>query len=173
MSNSAKGGAQVAAVIIGSLMASSLARAEGQNIKINASFDMIVDCNEPVQLSNVPVHSNFKGVLNSDKTGSADLTLTAGFGSNTIHFEGGLGTRPQPAPGGTAMLHVLPGNRLETTWGLPNENIMAILKVSGHSCEASLNFRLKSGSGQYSLFDGQRFYFCARPRLTGTSCTVE
>jgi hypothetical protein len=153
------------------LLCTVYAHAEGASVHVNASFDLSVNCDQPKQLSDVPVHGDIKGVLNSDRTGAIDLTLAA-ITTNTIHFDGKLGGKPQSVPGGTATLHILSGNRLQGIWGLPNDNIIATITVTGQTCEAGLDFKLKYGNKQYSLFDGANFYFCSRPKLVQKTCSV-
>jgi hypothetical protein len=147
------------------------ARADGNAINFNFNFQMSIDCEQPKQINDVPVNGAGSGVLNLNKTGSVDLTLTA-LTSNTLHFEGKLGGRPTPAPGGTTSIRIIGGNRLQAIWELPNNQIVTTVKISSHSCKASVNFKLKHGNNQYTLFDGQNFYFCSRPRLISTSCSL-
>lgn len=63
-----------------------------------------VDCQQPIAATNIPISGDGTGVLNSDGSASADATETAFVFSNTIHFDGRTGARPQPAPAGTALV---------------------------------------------------------------------
>ena len=75
-------------------------------IHFDASFDLSVDCDQPKELRDIPVHGHGTGVVNADKTSSADLTISA-ITSSDIHFEGSHLGVPQPAPGGTGTISLI------------------------------------------------------------------
>jgi hypothetical protein len=148
------------------------ASAETSGIHFDIEFRMSVDCDQPKQVSDVPVNGSGSGVLNLDKTGSLDLTLTA-LTTSTLHFEAKLGSQASPAPGGTTIMRILSGNRLQAIWELPTDQVIATVLVSNRGCRAAVDFKLTHGNTQYSMFDGQNFYFCSRPRLIDTSCSLK
>ena len=73
---------------------------------------------------------------------------------------------------GTVVDLTIQSNRLRMIWSLPNNEFTVDITASKAGCKAAINTRLKGGSRQYSLFDGGRFLFCAKPRITQTSCNI-
>jgi hypothetical protein len=139
-------------------------------IRFHGGFDAVVDCDRPIAVRNFTVHGDASGVLNADKTASADLmvrTLTA----SQIHFDGRLG-RTLPAPGGSAQAIVVGRNHLRLIWNLPNNQFITNIVIAGKSCTASVDTKLRRGAREYSLFDGSSFYYCGRPRVVRTTCNV-
>jgi hypothetical protein len=57
-------------------------------------------------------------------------------------------------------------------WSLPNNEFTVDITASKTGCKAAINTRLRGGSRQYSLFDGGRFLFCGKPRITQTTCNI-
>jgi hypothetical protein len=141
-------------------------------INFQIGYQLLVDCDQPQKVQNVPVRGEGTGVLNSDRTGSVDMTITA-LTSNTIHFDGKLGGRKSPAPGGTASIRILSGNRLQTIWELPTNKVIGTVAITGQGCTSTVDFKLKGGNTQYSLFDGQQFFFCSKPRLVSSDCALK
>lgn len=163
----------IAAVLLGLLAFmthETVAQPASVHFQINGSAH--VDCRAPIQLQNFPVTVAGTGVLNSDRTASADVSVTEFIFVNQIHFEGRLGGRPTPAPGGSAQVRVSGKDRLHLTWSLPNNNLTIDIVVRGHTCSATIGLALKRGMREYSLYDGQGFHYCSRPRVEQTTCQV-
>jgi hypothetical protein len=156
-------------VILG-LVLSNDAIAEKNGIRFAIDGDLAVDCTQPVQVQNASVRLQGTGALNANRSATADLVITSFVSSSTIHFDAHLGGAPRAAPGGTTQLHVIGRNRLRLVWNLPNNLLTVDIATTGQSCSASLGVSLKPGKQQYTLFDGSRYYFCARPRILRTSC---
>jgi hypothetical protein len=148
------------------------ARAQGAGIHFKIDFDLMVDCTRPIAVRNFIVHGSGTGVLNQDKSGSADLGLNAGPLASSVHFEGRLGRGATAAPGGSAQVHVVGRNRLRLTWDLPNNQLDATIAISGQGCSASINSRLKPGRTEYTLYDGSTYHYCGRPVGVRASCSV-
>jgi hypothetical protein len=164
------GFACISAVALSSMFPPATAYAQSPGINFETSFELGVDCDRPVQVRDFHVQGRGTGVLRADRTGSADLQITT-LATSTIHFDGRLGGAPRPAPGGTTSeMHVVGGNRLRLIWNLPNNQLIADLVLSKHGCTAIPGVRLKPGMREYSLFDGNGYYYCARPRVLRTSC---
>jgi hypothetical protein len=142
--------------------------ANRSQLNFEAAFEMAVDCDHPAQVRNFHVSGRGAGVLRVDRSASVDLEITSLI-TNTIHFEGRLGGAPRPAPGGTSQLHVVGTNRLRLIWNLPNNQPISDLVFSRNGCSATPAMKLKPGMCEYSLFDGNGFYYCARPRVLRTS----
>lgn len=155
------------------LMSSATAVAQSSSVNFQVSTSGRLDCESPIQLKNIPIGVRITGALNTDGNGTADLTETAFILSTTIHFEGRLGARPAAAPGGTTQVRVSGPRSLMLTWNLPNNQFIVHIMVSGQSCSASIDARLKPGKSQYTIFDGSIFHYCGRPRFEGTSCQVQ
>ena len=145
------------------------ARAQAVNFQIG--FTGTVDCQQPIALSNVSISAEGTGQINTDGTGHADITQTAFVLSTRIHFEGRLGQANQ-APGGTALARVTGKNSLRLIWNLPNNQFVVNVAVRGQSCSASFSSSLKPGKSQYSLFDGNIYHYCGKPRVASASCQV-
>jgi hypothetical protein len=151
---------------------STAASAQTGSVKFQIGFSGHVDCYRPIQISNVPISGSGTGTINTDGTGSADITETAFILSTQIHFEGRLG-RPTPAPGGTAVTRVAGKHRLSLVWNLPNNQLVVTVDVHGQSCSASFAARLNPGKTEYTLFDGNIYHYCGRPVPETSSCQVE
>lgn len=162
---------QYGLIVVLALLPSSGARAQSSGIHFNAAFDLSVDCDQPKELHAAVVHGEGVGAINPDKTGTADLTISA-ITTSTIHFDARLGAA-QPAPGGSAAISLIGGNRLRLIWDLPNNQVVTVIAVAGQSCTVSVDYKLKYGNRQYSLFDGQSFYFCKKPQLLRSTCSVQ
>jgi hypothetical protein len=158
-------------VVLG-LTVSSGALAQTSAVHFQIGFTLGVDCDQPFQVRNVSVIGDGSGVLNADKSASADLTIRAFVLSTRIHFEGRLGAPPQSGPGGATQVRVAGPHQLRLIWYLPNNQLITNISVSGRSCAVNLDAKLKPGAGQYTLFDGQVYHYCGRPRVLGTSCRV-
>jgi hypothetical protein len=152
------------------LLLSGSALAQAASAKLNAGFDLQFDCERPFLVRNHPIHAVFTGVLDTDKSASADLAITGRFFTNTVHFDARLGATSQSAPGGTSSLRVMGGNRLRAIWNLPNNQFILDIVARGRSCSATLNIKLKPGMHEYSMFDGTTMYYCSKQTLLRTSC---
>lgn len=154
------------------LTLSTAAGAQTGSVKFRIGFSGHVDCQRPIQISHVPISGSGTGSINTDGTGSADITETAFILSTRIHFEGRLG-RLTPAPGGTAQTRVAGKHRLLLIWNLPNNQLVVTVDVHGQTCSASFAARLKPGKAEYTLFDGNIYHYCSRPIPETSSCQVE
>jgi hypothetical protein len=148
------------------------AHAQGAAFHFNGDFALVLNCTEPRAVRNFPVRGVITGVLNFDKSGSADLNLSGEQVSSSIHFEGRLGQGATSAPGGSAQFHVVGPNRLRLTWDLPNNQLTTTIAISGRRCSASVDQRLKAGRAQYTLYDGSTYHYCSRPAIVHTSCSI-
>lgn len=157
-------------VILGLSSATGAMAQSSVNFRIN--FSGTVDCQSPIAMNNVPISGEGTGQINADGSASADVTQTAFVLSTRIHFEGKLG-RPTEAPGGTAITRVSGKNSLRLMWNLPNNQLVVNIAVHGQSCSASFSANLKPGKTQYTLFDGNIYHYCSRPRVASTSCQVQ
>ena len=140
-------------------------------VNFQIAFSGHVDCHRPFQISNVPISGSGTGSLNSDGTGTADLTETAFVLSSRIHFEGRLG-RSTPAPGGTAQIRVAGQHRLSLIWNLPNNQFIVDIAVNGRSCTARFELQLRPGKTEYTFFDGTIYHYCGLPSTESASCQV-
>lgn len=161
----------VAAAILTVVFVSE-APAAAPGIRFRVDFDLMVNCDQPIQVRNFIVRGSGTGVLNLDKSTTADIRLNAGLFPKTIHFEGGLGRGSTVAPGGTSRVSVVGRNRLRIIWDLPNNQLIGDITIVGQSCSASLDSKLKRGRTQYTVFDGSQFYYCERPALIRSACAV-
>ncbi|MBI5261354.1 MAG: hypothetical protein HY852_05990 [Bradyrhizobium sp.] len=126
-----------------------------------------------MQVRNYSARVNFDGVLNGDGSANADLTFS-GFGlSAVVHFDARLGRGSQPAPGGSSQLRVLNPHALRGIWSLPNNDLMIDINTSGSSCSASIRVALKRGHREYTLWNGNKFYYCSAVRVLQTSCSAQ
>jgi hypothetical protein len=66
---------------------------------------------------------------------------------------------------------VLPNNRLQGIWDLPNNRLILVIASTGRSCRASLNVALKPGRKEYTFYDGRITYYCSRHRVISSTCT--
>jgi hypothetical protein len=151
---------------------SSAAMAQGGAVNFQIAFTGHVDCHRPFAISGVPISGSGTGTMTTDGNVTADLTETAFVLSTRIHFEGRLGARANPAPGGTAQVRVAGKNRLLLIWNLPNNQMIVGVTVHGSSCSATFEPRLKPGMSEYTLFDGNIYHYCGRPSAETSSCQV-
>jgi len=153
------------------LLFASEASAQSAVFSFTGGFEATVDCDRPLYLHNLPITATVKGSINSDKTGNADLNLVAVLPSQ-VHFDGRLG-RTTPAPGGTTgRMQITGHNHLRLIWDLPNNLIVVDVAISRSSCRANLSTQLKRGQREYSLYNGHAFFYCGKPRVTSTSCSI-
>jgi hypothetical protein len=145
--------------------------ANAQAVNFQIGFTGKVDCQSPIALSNVPISADGTGQINPDGTGHADLTQTAFVLSTRIHFEGRLG-RATESPGGTTTARVTGKNSLRLMWNLPNNQFVVNIVVRGQTCSASFSSNLKPGKSQHTLFDGNIYHYCGKPRVESSSCQV-
>jgi hypothetical protein len=154
-----------------SLLFAGEACAQSAVFNFTGAFTATVDCDRPLYLHNLPITATVKGQINSDKSGTADLNLVAVLPS-AVHFDGQLG-RTTAAPGGTtARMQITAHNRLRLVWDLPNNLLVVDVAIGRGSCTASLNAQLKRGQREYSLYNGHAFFYCGKPRVTSTSCSI-
>jgi hypothetical protein len=146
--------------------------AQSSSVNFRISFAGQVDCDSPFPIRNVPIRGDGTGVLNADGSATAELTQTAFVLSTTIRFDGRLGAPPTSAPGGTAQLRVAGRNALRLIWQLPNNQLITHIAVKGQSCTARFEAKLNPGKRQYTLFDGNIYHYCGRPRVETSSCDV-
>jgi hypothetical protein len=158
--------------LVAGLTISAGALAQGA-VNFKVAFAGQVDCEQPIQIKNVPIGLSGTGILNPDGTGSADITETAFILSTTIHFDGRLGAPPKPGPGGSTQARVAGPHALLLTWNLPNNQVVLKITVHGGACTAAIDARLLPGKKLYSLFDGQSYHYCSRPRIVPVSCEVQ
>ena len=159
-------------IVAAVLACSTPAMAQTAIAKFHVRFSGTVDCQQPIAATNIPISGDGTGVLNSDGSASADVTETAFVFSNTIHFDGRIGARPQPAPAGTAMVRVQGKNSLRLIWNLPNNALVVSIVTRGQGCSASFAANLFPGKREYTLFDGSTIHYCSRPRVASASCDV-
>ncbi len=159
------------ALIVLGLIFSTDGMAQTSSVNFQIGFSGQVDCDQPVQMKNIPISGEGNGVLNTDGSASADLTQTAFILSTRVRFEGRLGAAT-PAPGGTAQIRVAGKQRLLLIWNLPNNQLIVNVAVKGQSCSASFEAKLKPGKSQYTLYDGSNYHYCGRPRVAQASCQV-
>ena len=148
------------------------AMAESSSVNFHIGFSGHVDCDQPIQMRDIPISGDGVGVLNTNGSASADLTQTAFILSTRVHFEGRLGGAPTSAPGGTAQVRVAGRHRLLLIWNLPNNQLIVDIAISGQSCSARFEAKLRPGKSQYTLFDGSIYHYCGRPRVEQASCQV-
>lgn len=161
-----------AAAISFSMCLASTALAGSGTARLHAEFDLTFDCERPLPVKNHPIHAIFDANMNADKSASADLTIKGVIQTNKVHFDARLGAS-QPAPGGSSQLHVAAANRLRAIWDLPNSQLILDMIPGKGSCTAVLNIKRKPGATEYSMFDGQTFFYCSAYRLLNSSCQAE
>ena len=159
------------AVLALGLTFSTAAMAESGSVNFQIAFSGHVDCYRPFAMNGIPISGSGTGSLNSDGSGSADITETAFILSTQIHFDGRLG-RSTPAPGGTAQARVGGQHRLLFIWNLPNNQLVVTVSVAGRTCHANFAANLKPGKTEYTLFDGNIYHYCGRPVPVSASCQI-
>ncbi len=160
------------AVLSMGLLFSTGALAQSGSVNFQIGFTGHVDCHRPFAVKGVPISGTGTGTLTTDGRATADLTETAFVLSSQIHFDGRLGARPNPAPGGTAQVRVAGKNRLLLIWNLPNNQLVVGVTVNGNSCRATFTANLKPGKTEYTLFDGSIYHYCDRPTAETATCRV-
>lgn len=167
-----RGALLAVALMFWSAAISSTAMAQGGAVNFQIAFTGHVDCHRPFAISGVPISGSGTGTMTTDGNVTADITETAFVLSSRIHFDGRLGARANPAPGGTAQVRVAGKNRLLLIWNLPNNQMVVGVTVNGTSCSASFAANLKPGKTEYTLFDGNIYHYCGRPTAETSSCQV-
>lgn len=160
------------ALLVLALSLSGEAGAQSGSARVKADFDMRFDCERPLVVRNHPIRAEFKAVLNTDKSATADLAITGIIFTNRVHFDARLGGS-QAAPGGTSQLRVAAANRLRAIWSLPNNQLILDIVSAGRTCSAKLNIQRKARVKEYSMFDGRRMYYCSKYRVLSSSCQPE
>jgi hypothetical protein len=159
-------------VVLAAQMSVTLVWAQSPSVNFKISFVGQVDCDSPISAKNIPIRGDGTGVLNADGSATADLTQTAFVFTNQVHFDGRLGAAAQSAPGGTSQIRVAGKKSLRLVWNLPNNSLIVSINVRGQSCDARFDAQLNAGKAQYTLFDGQTYHYCGKPRVTQASCEV-
>ena len=157
-------------IVVLGLVFSSQAMAQSVNFRIG--FTGLVDCVSPIPIQNVPISGDGAGRINADGSASAELTQTAFILSTKINFEGRIGATQNPAPGGTAQVRVAGKNSLLLIWNLPNNALTVNINVRGRSCTARFDSKLRPGKSQHTLYDGNIYHYCDKPRVASSSCEV-
>lgn len=147
--------------------------AQSGSINLKSNMNLSFDCETPWRVKNFGVTGRFNATLNPDKTATADLKISGFMLDGDVHFDARLGRGATPAPGGTSQLRVLGPNRLRGIWSLPNNDMILDIVASGGSCSVNLTLKLKPGKTQYSMFGGQKFYYCSAARLISTTCEAQ
>jgi hypothetical protein len=160
--------APLAVALASACPAQALAQSSSAHLK--ATFDLEFDCEQPFYVRAHPIHADFTGVLNADRSASADLVIRGLLFPNTVHFDARLGGAARPGPGGTTQLRVISRNRLRATWNLPNNSLVLDMVAHGNSCSTRLAVKLKPGKREYSMYDGHQFYYCSHQRLLHSTC---
>lgn len=143
------------------------------SVRVRSEMQLSFDCQRPWKVQNYGTRATFEAILNSDSTATADLTLSGFALASTIHFEARLGRGSRPAPGGSAQLRVISSSALRGIWSLPNNNLIIDITTSGKSCNVAVSFALKRGQKEYSLWGGNKFYYCSAARVLRTSCSAQ
>jgi hypothetical protein len=160
-------------VLVLSLAFSADAFSQGGSVNFRIRFTGSVDCERPLPVKNVPISGDGTGTINTDGSASAEVTQTAFVFSNTVRFDGRLGAPPTAAPGGTTSQVRVSGRRsLRLIWNLPNNAMIVNVTVKGQTCSATFESRPNPGQRQHTLFDGNGFHYCDRPRVASSSCEV-
>ncbi|MBI3702245.1 MAG: hypothetical protein HY242_17625 [Afipia sp.] len=156
------------------LVSSIPAGAQSGTINLRSTMKLSFDCETPWNVKNYGVTGRFNAALNSDKTATADLKISGFFLNGDVHFDARLGRGAMPAPGGTSQLRVIGPNRLRGVWSLPNNDfILDVVATSNNTCAVNLALKLKPGKKQYSMFGGQKFYYCSAARIVSTTCAAQ
>lgn len=155
------------------LTVSGPALAQSGSINLKSTMNMSFDCETPWRVKNFGVTGRLTATLNPDKTATADLKISGFMLDGDVHFDARLGRGASPAPGGTSQLRILGSNRLRGIWSLPNHDMILDIVASGSSCSVNLALKLKPGKTQYSMFGGQKFYYCSAARLVRTTCDAQ
>ena len=69
-------------------------------------------------------------------------------------------------------MRVVSSTELQAVWTLPNNQVIVNMKASANACTLNVQFRLRGGARQYTIYAERGFYFCSKPRMTGLSCTL-
>ena len=140
--------------------------------RLHSDIQLSFDCQRPWNVRNYGARATFEAVLNGDGTATADLTLSGFALASTVHFDARLGRGSRPAPGGSAQLRVVSSSALRGIWSLPNNNLVIDIATSGTSCSVAVSFALKPGQKEYSLWGGNKFYYCSTARVLQTTCSA-
>jgi hypothetical protein len=143
--------------------------AQDSVLRMNFSFDGVVDCARPIAVKNFALHGEGAAVLYSDRRATLDYTQR-GISTTQVRFDAKLGGAPSPAPGGTASLRVVSRNQLRAVWSLPNNDLILSVSVAGNSCRAGIDARLKGGAREFSIYDSGVLAYRGRPRIVRISC---
>jgi hypothetical protein len=56
---------------------------------------------------------------------------------------------------------------------LPNDDLIADVAANGRSCTVTLTIKLKPGQHEYSMWGGNKFYYCNAARVIRTTCEAQ
>jgi hypothetical protein len=158
-------------VFITMLVTSAAAHAQS-TLVTKVGYAGLIDCNQPKQVKDFKFSGDGTMKLAQDRSASLDMDMK-GLTRSELKIDTKLGNRPVPAPGGTALLRVVSASQLQAIWSLPNNDIIVTMRASPTACTMNVQFRLKGGARQYSIYDENGFYFCGRPRMTSLTCEVK
>jgi len=153
-------------------MASAIAHAQSGKLTARIAYAGLVDCDQPRQVKDHPFSGDGTMILSQDRSASLDMRMRGHLSSSLLKINTTLGNRPALAPGGTALLHVVSSNELQAVWTLPNNQVIVNMKASANACTLNIQFRLRGGARQYTIYDERGFYFCGKPRITSLSCSL-
>lgn len=160
-----------ALIAMGLVGTSSAVLAQSSSFHVDMNYDFALDCSQPIVTSNYVTHVTGRGVLNADRSASADLVAQGSLNSSQIHFEARLGGAPGAGPGGTtSTIRVLGRNQLQLIWSQPHHDDIVNVKTSGRKCQLSYTTHLRPGYSNYQIFYGQGFATCRKPVFLGGSC---
>ena len=151
--------------------ASAQSSSSSDRLRIRFSFEGQIDCERPRKLRNFRYSGGGNATILPNRKASLDMTI-AGGSTSDLHFDASLGGAPVAVPGGSAQLRVAGNNRLRVTWSLPNHDLTAELVATGTSCTLAIDNRLKRGEKEYSILSGGQIVYCAKPRITRTTCNI-
>lgn len=135
-------------------------------VQARFSYDAVVDCVKP-HVRNFPIHGEGTGKLSTDKSASLDFHSNVA-GRQTYHTK--LGGPPTEARAGSASLRVTGRKSLRAIRDYPNNRLVVDIKVVGSSCTIKIENHLKPGKTQYTFPTLLGLAYCAKPKITKTSC---
>jgi len=160
--------ARKAALALALLVASPI-DARPASVNFKADFYLHFDCERPFFVRNHPIHAVFTGVLNTDRSASADLAISGILFTNHVRFDARLGGS-QPTPGGSSSLRVIASNHIRAIWDLPNNQLILDILNIGGTCSSHLDMKFKPNMTEYTMFDGHNMYYCSKQELLRSSC---
>jgi hypothetical protein len=153
-----------------SVLAGTAAHTQSGTLTTKIGYAGVIDCDQPKQVKDFPFSGEGTMKLSQDRSASLDMEMK-GLTRSELKIDTKLGNRP--TPGGTALLRVISASQLQAIWNLPNNAIIVTMRASPTACTMNVQFRLRSGARQYSIYDQNGFYFCSRPRMTSLTCVIK